>query len=181
MAEQRIELHELGRRIAVLPFQNPRLKAFIRDELVLLDKLDVPHIRYHEERVIFCMSAAAFAIRAYLAAGELSDEVSSGFSSFLRDYGASASERLTTVQLLQKRVGGYGYAATMELLPPHERRSTTLVSEFASVLSEHSSMATMDMQIAGDLVERYVVPLWHQEVQNVGVALKTAGLPIQER
>ena len=181
MSEQHTGPHELGRRIALLPFQNPNLKSFIRDELVLLDRLEVPHIRYHEERVILCVAATAFAIRAYLPAGDLSDEVSSGFATLLRDYGASAPERQTTVQLLQRRVGDYGYAATMELWPLPERPSRGLADEFALVLSEHSRNDQIDIRTARDLAERYVVQLWHQEVRNVGLAMKAAGLPIEER
>jgi hypothetical protein len=181
MAEQHTGPHELGRQIALLPFQNSSLRSFIRDELTLLDSLGVPHLRYHEERVTLCMAAAAFGIRAYLAAGDLSDEVSAGFASFLRDYGASAPERQTTVQLLQKRVGGYGYAAAMELLPSPERPSRGLADEFALVLSEHSQTEQLNTQTARDLAERYLIPLWHQGVKNVGLAMKAAGLPIQER
>jgi len=65
-------------------------------------------------------------------------------------------------------------------MPPPDGRPQALIDEFALVLAEHAPSQKANAETARELAERYVIPLWHQEVERVGLALKAAGLTVQE-
>ena len=174
-----------GKQLALGVFQNPMLRVFIAEEVSLLQQAGVPQLGYHEERVIFAACAAAFSIRAYLGSNPLADSIWDGYATFWREYGASAPDRHKAFQLLEKRLSGYGFAATLDLMPERKLTNAESISElaktFLNAINEHSADPKAAENLLLFIAQKFGIPLWEQQVSSTGKMMKTAGLPVEER
>ena len=173
-----------GKELAMSAFQNPILRTFFKEEIQLLETAGVPQLKYHQERVIFVGSATAFAIRGYLGTSALADAVWNGYATLWRDYGASAPYRLSTFQLLEKRLAGYVLAATQDLMRERSAPTTASVPKivhiYLNAIREHAADdSTVEAPLLA-ICQNYGLPVWKRQVASAGNAMKAAGLPVEE-
>lgn len=173
-----------GKALAMSAFQNPILRTFFKEEIQLLETAGVPQLKYHQERVIFVGSAAAFAIRGYLGTSALADAVWNGYATLWRDYGASAPDRLSTFQLLERRLAGYVLAATEDLMRERSAAAAEsppqIVHIYLNAIREHAADHRTAETPLLTICQNYGLPVWKRQVASAGGAMKAAGLPVEE-
>lgn len=173
-----------GKQLAMAAFQNPLLQVFMADEVKNLESAGVPQLIYHHERVVLVGSAAAFAIRAYLGSGNLSDGIWNGFAMLWRDYGASAPDRLGLFQLFERRLTGYILAATKDVIRERSAVQTAVISELLKTYLEAIQENAPSNRPVGvplfSICQENGLTMWKQQVASTGSAMKLAGLPVQE-